>query len=880
MAENILGLLFVTSSSRGRSIFRYPPDPTSPLVRLTQPIYPSATYTARDSTVDTSTKRERLFPSRPEGRRSLASSEYVSRVRREGTLGSSDWGSRVNLNGLAPRTQNGESGSEGYEDEDSESSSDDSDYDGIWEALGATNASGRRHGNGSDAAETDASPKNSTLKIPGEMSFDEGRRPSIATGTGTLTGEDQKPTRDTFIASQYTSALGYSLDFLSDMLTPPRAACNRKFEVCVDELVFVGHPMSVNPDGKWELPTDIDDEDDNDHDPRRVFRGRKMRDGVGNLGTLVEGAVVEPAPEATPKPVVNGGKEKESSPIPTLNMFHLVLVLDKPDPKSGNLVPEGPGHEGLYDEVYREIALKWTAAAYALQVRENWVAKEAWELAKIRERDIAAGVPVMQCLENVVAVSSLAKSLFALFNMIWELKSAPINPLYSHLPMTTSIQVSDIPVSMVISPRSTDNHESWNSWGEIEEGSEDSDESISDDDSVSHTKRAKLVDLRVEPWQTLLLIEDDPSKLLGLGVTPAESTTTPSSPGSATERRNSRSTWTGDEEDEGALEKALITACDVSKPLADIAHLLRFDLEGVVLPLARQLVESKRAILIDVINSRLRGVVMPTTIKEHTITIHDYALVFNSLFPDFPPLPAFISIISSSSVPFRDHFSREAMADLSKREIYMNALIWLLKHDLVVQVHTRARIFARPEIKQAAWRKLWFRRRGRWLDQKRRAELEALDLVTPRASDAALNPLEKEMSVPPPANGVESTPMGFTAYDSDLEMDSDLGEDSEAPTPSSEMEFSEDVKEPERTPSFMGSFIFKPAKAQKEEARWIRVIREAGGDIWASKFDLCVQYLDGVTTFEEITYRTGLQRRELDKILQLYKDDLVTFLHP
>lgn len=36
----------------------------------------------------------------------------------------------------------------------------------------------------------------------------------------------------------------------------------------------------------------------------------------------------------------------------------------------------------------------------------------------------------------------------------------------------------------------------------------------------------------------------------------------------------------------------------------------------------------------------------------------------------------------------------------------------------------------------------------------------------------------------------------------------------------------------------------------------------------------CVQYFDGVTTFEEITYRTGLQRKELEKILQLYNGDV------
>jgi len=41
-----------------------------------------------------------------------------------------------------------------------------------------------------------------------------------------------------------------------------------------------------------------------------------------------------------------------------------------------------------------------------------------------------------------------------------------------------------------------------------------------------------------------------------------------------------------------------------------------------------------------------------------------------------------------------------------------------------------------------------------------------------------------------------------------------------------------------------------------------------------------VQYFDGIATFEEVSYRTGLARRELDRLLQLYKDDIITVLHP
>jgi hypothetical protein len=60
---------------------------------------------------------------------------------------------------------------------------------------------------------------------------------------------------------------------------------------------------------------------------------------------------------------------------------------------------------------------------------------------------------------------------------------------------------------------------------------------------------------------------------------------------------------------------ALLVAEPIS--LANIAHVLRFDLEGIVIPLTRRLVQNKKAVLIDPINTRMRTIVMPTTITEH-----------------------------------------------------------------------------------------------------------------------------------------------------------------------------------------------------------------------------------------------------------------------
>ena len=225
-----------------------------------------------------------------------------------------------------------------------------------------------------------------------------------------------------------------------------------------------------------------------------------------------------------------------------------------------------------------------------------------------------------------------------------------------------------------------------------------------------------------------------------------------------------------------------------------------------------------------------------------SLTLEQYSARFAKHFSTLPTLPAFIAMISAAPNQFREILPTEASSTMSIRQLYLDALIWLLKHDLVVQVHTRARIYARAEVKETAWRKLWHRRRERWLSVRRKSSSSAKstkspmtspdDLITPRATEEnRFNPMEA--SVPPP-----KIDASFMEYDLDLEMDSDLNEDDAENSEKHEMVFSMNETEPKTVPRFEGSFIFKPARAQKDEARWLRVIREPVEEVWASKFDL------------------------------------------
>jgi hypothetical protein len=542
-------------------VFRYPPDPLSPHKRLTQPIYPSSTYTSNDLAI----------PSR------LVQDHFS----------------------LGPPVELDQDDDRGSARDSDSYMTDESDHEYEW--MGG----GRRKQQITQPSKQPSHDRD----LRGSLNLSVGsrilehsdgsRRGSINPSSANLDPEDlARASAGKFVESQYNYALDYTLDFLSDMLTPPRAACNRKFEICVEELVFLGHPVSIGSDGKWSFP------EENDADgPSRGRRGRDRSSGVNHLEPVLEST----SPETQQSPQAgagstNGKKDDDDGP-PTLNMFHLVLILDKPDPKPGGSVGEATnstmGTLGVFEEVYREIAFKWTAAAFAMQVKDNYIGRECWEMIKLKEKymndgactllvtcltNLAVGVPILETCRRFYETFSLDRALNQLYTAIHDLNKKPSNPLHAHLPTSFTVSLCDLPITMVLSPRSTEGDEAWAHWGDLGEG-----EGLSIDDDVEEedetlsewegNARVGGGDLRIEPWQTLLLVEEGTvaraleisNELVGLGVglTPSGRSSNGEDSETVTpdiDRRSSARAGGTAEEDEGVLMKALIEACDVTKP--------------------------------------------------------------------------------------------------------------------------------------------------------------------------------------------------------------------------------------------------------------------------------------------------------------------------
>jgi len=171
------------------------------------------------------------------------------------------------------------------------------------------------------------------------------------------------------VPDEYDHLLGYSVDFLASLLCPQSSMCHQKFELVVDDLAFIGHPVCSDVDGDWRFK------------PEKFKTSSRDREAR------------EPTKSASPQ---NDRQTSTSPEIPSsdppsksawLHTFHFALVLDLPDPSSsasGNL-------SKYFNILYEQIAFTLAAVLYQEQVLTNFVEKECDVLSALKESCISKG---------------------------------------------------------------------------------------------------------------------------------------------------------------------------------------------------------------------------------------------------------------------------------------------------------------------------------------------------------------------------------------------------------------------------------------------------------------------------------------------------------
>lgn len=174
---------------------------------------------------------------------------------------------------------------------------------------------------------------------------------------------------ESHVKDEYDNLFGYSSEFLAGLLCPQRSLCHQKFELVVDEIAFIGHPVCAEDDGAWRFKREKH---------KTGPRGRESRNQ--HLPQLDEAG-----------PDLSSGAER--CPPPTnslLQKFHLVIVLDLPDPSSS-----ASGNVARYfDIIYEQIAFTVTAVLFQEQVLSNFVEAECEVLGSLKDEYMTKGASV------------------------------------------------------------------------------------------------------------------------------------------------------------------------------------------------------------------------------------------------------------------------------------------------------------------------------------------------------------------------------------------------------------------------------------------------------------------------------------------------------
>lgn len=245
---------------------------------------------------------------------------------------------------------------------------------------------------------------------------------------------------------EYHTYLSFPTTFLAHILTPKEEICQQRFDLSVDDMCFIGHPMRRDggdrAGGGWGASLVPDDErglssstaggtasmSASFSERGRARGGRFTPGGVLNLDSGIKSPVVGRAQGASLPDVQEGkllatgtssttgsssagggggpsgvhSKPPPSAPstassIPLDQVPSSLTTADKDIPSISffHLVlvcdqPDGSlkgvlAPERKLEAVYKEIVFKVTAALMESQMRDNWVAKQGTELYNLRD---------------------------------------------------------------------------------------------------------------------------------------------------------------------------------------------------------------------------------------------------------------------------------------------------------------------------------------------------------------------------------------------------------------------------------------------------------------------------------------------------------------
>lgn len=428
-----------------------------------------------------------------------------------------------------------------------------------------------------------------------------------------------------------THVLGFDTDFLSELLTPQRAMCNRKFEMNIDDLVYLGIPVHVQPDGSWRKRkqarthrsehTDDPATRHNSTDANANAHGSAHADvnGSGPSGGSADrqdGVADGPGPADGPSTA-----SQHTDPNSPMRIFHVVFVMNPPAIEYGYRA----------EQMFQFVLSKFVSTLRTEQAKSNYVWNEVSTILHVRERGLLDKRPADDVYAEMHERSSLALALKQLYEAISTSRIASVR-------LNKAVRAFQIPIDYEYErlPAITESYLPGSYLSSV--GSRAADGAAGED----HDESASAILLLEEPDTIIRQIDVD---------------------------------------SRGAIA-AFVRSIVPTASIRQLAALTGTGLD-VVLELVRSLVYWRRARLIVPLHHRDVFAVSPLASISR---LHEFVGPFRERFPALPPLHRFLSMLSSgrprpfvTHIPSRDH-----------QEVYMAALAWLLREGFVMPLHTFA----------------------------------------------------------------------------------------------------------------------------------------------------------------------------------------------
>ncbi|KAI0326950.1 hypothetical protein GY45DRAFT_51272 [Cubamyces sp. BRFM 1775] len=663
---------------------------------------------------------------------------------------------------------------------------------------------------------------------------------------------------------EYSTLLGYSGEFLAQILCPQSSMCHQKFELIVDDLAFVGHPVCADADGGWRF------KEQQQPAPTAAARGRGSKKGQSpqeeaRLLTPERAEWGERAGRAGAQVQVQTHAETGDAGMQT---FHLVFVLDLPDPSSS-----ASGNVARYfHTIYEQIAFNLTAVLYQEQVVNRYVEAQSELLGALREDFANRGESFADFMYEALKVSAIAPAMKTLYESI---KANAI----------ARITINDLPLELQLPPY-LDALLHVDEEIELEDDHEDEDDEPSAwGPDISSAWRLPAL----TPWKALLMLDDDEQgsqmymQLRAAQLNP---------------------------EDRMLAEQLIrfVDSASVTLSLAEMASLLDWQLETQVYPAVHWLVLHRRAKIVDIVHPSLKTVFsVPQKYPAPLATLSaEFARAFAET--DVPPLPKLLAMISTAThKQSTNHFFATVVGSKELIPLYLDVVLWMLKRDLLIRLHLRIRIIATEQLKKRV-RQKWEEKRQRRRSRSRarnitgdrtRTRSESYD--GDRRSDAGgeagqtletvteSSPVEYWVSFSPKTARKQARRMSSEqmpskspeVLDHDETREDEKFDDHEEELSSSS---ADEAKWEEYYRSggndSIPSMISSPARANRLERDWLMAMSEGKDPHIAALFRRIHQYFDGKCSDDEILYRAEISRRQLREVLHHYEEYLQTFLHP